>query len=689
MGDAGSIPLGFLSAALGILGWRAGHWPLWFPLLVFSPFVVDASLTLARRVLRGERFWQAHRSHYYQRLVQLGWGHRNTALAEYALMAACGGLALWALGQTPAAQWMAVGTAVVAYLVLAAPSISRGAGARRGLEAMLQRINWRASVAFLHDVAAAAAAWALAYLLRFNLELHEPYSGAMLANLGWVVAAQTGICLWLRMYRGLWRFASLPDLRRILVAAVLGTMTIAVGVVLAQRPRRAAIGVHPLPGAARDDHGREPARLPRVEGRSSQPHGERRPARDRPRRWHRGREPAQERRPQRRVELRRVARRRSGEAPARDPGRACPRHARGARADRVEPRCRARGDCDARRIPPGPPPRGGALPWCRAPGDDGPVLRGSGRGQGHRLPAPQSRARRSARPRPGGARRRGATRLAHRPHGARYRRGRLDRRRALPPDPALRAGAARGVGDARARPLHHRTGVRRPERRDAARLRDRRRPHEAAHRRGDRGAPAVGDLPRRGVQARAADGGRERVGGGAQQCARHLARRGRGSPARRGEARAHLDRQGGQPDQRHGRLEAARRAALPAALRRADPVRVGAVRQRARVHRQRHSEVPQADRRRRAGDGDASRDPALLHVDPRGRAAGAAGGADGPRRRDLRARHGRAGEDRRSRARADPPLRALRERRADRVHRPTAGREALSRSCSPTTSARS
>jgi FlaA1/EpsC-like NDP-sugar epimerase len=101
---------------------------------------------------------------------------------------------------------------------------------------MLQRINWRASVAFLHDVAAAAAAWVLAYLLRFNLELHEPYSGAMLANLGWVVAAQTGICLWLRMYRGLWRFASLPDLRRILVAAVLGTMTIAVGVVLAQRP---------------------------------------------------------------------------------------------------------------------------------------------------------------------------------------------------------------------------------------------------------------------------------------------------------------------------------------------------------------------------------------------------------------------------------------------------------------------
>jgi len=119
MGDAGSIPLGFLAAALGILGWRAGHWPLWFPVLVFSPFIIDASLTLARRVLRGERVWRAHRSHYYQRLVQLGWGHRNTALVEYALMAACGALGLWALGQPFAVQWAAVGAAAVAYLVLA------------------------------------------------------------------------------------------------------------------------------------------------------------------------------------------------------------------------------------------------------------------------------------------------------------------------------------------------------------------------------------------------------------------------------------------------------------------------------------------------------------------------------------------------------------------------------------------
>lgn len=93
MGDAGSIPLGFLAAVLGILGVQQNVWPWLFPLLVFSPFVVDASVTLAKRGLRGEKIWQAHRSHYYQRVVLLGASHRQLAWAAYALMAASAALA--------------------------------------------------------------------------------------------------------------------------------------------------------------------------------------------------------------------------------------------------------------------------------------------------------------------------------------------------------------------------------------------------------------------------------------------------------------------------------------------------------------------------------------------------------------------------------------------------------------------
>lgn len=106
MGDAGSIPLGFLAAAMGLWGWQQSLWPAWFPLLVFSPFVVDATVTLGKRVLRGEKVWQAHREHYYQRLVQIGWGHRRTALFEYALMLAAGISAIWAMQWSMDWPWL-------------------------------------------------------------------------------------------------------------------------------------------------------------------------------------------------------------------------------------------------------------------------------------------------------------------------------------------------------------------------------------------------------------------------------------------------------------------------------------------------------------------------------------------------------------------------------------------------------
>lgn len=94
LGDAGSTTLGFLAAGLGLIGWEDGLWSIWFPILVFSPFIMDATLTLAKRIFRGERFWQAHRQHWYQRLVLSGWSHRKTALAEYGLMCVCGAGAL-------------------------------------------------------------------------------------------------------------------------------------------------------------------------------------------------------------------------------------------------------------------------------------------------------------------------------------------------------------------------------------------------------------------------------------------------------------------------------------------------------------------------------------------------------------------------------------------------------------------
>jgi UDP-N-acetylmuramyl pentapeptide phosphotransferase/UDP-N-acetylglucosamine-1-phosphate transferase len=111
LGDVGSIPLGFLAAALGLLGWREDLWPLWFPLLVFGPFNADATITLIKRLLRRQKVWRPHRDHYYQRIVRMGLGHRTAALMGYLVMALCAAAALLGRNQPPAFQAAAFGAA--------------------------------------------------------------------------------------------------------------------------------------------------------------------------------------------------------------------------------------------------------------------------------------------------------------------------------------------------------------------------------------------------------------------------------------------------------------------------------------------------------------------------------------------------------------------------------------------------
>lgn len=86
LGDSGSIPLGFLSAAMGWYGVSHELWPLSLPILTFFPFLFDATYTLVRRVIRGDRVWLPHREHLYQRVVRSGLGHRKVAIVSYTLM---------------------------------------------------------------------------------------------------------------------------------------------------------------------------------------------------------------------------------------------------------------------------------------------------------------------------------------------------------------------------------------------------------------------------------------------------------------------------------------------------------------------------------------------------------------------------------------------------------------------------
>jgi len=85
----------------------------------------------------------------------------------------------------------------------------------------------RASLAFAHDVAAAGAAWLAAFWLRFELQMPPPeFARVALTTLPAVLALHA-LAFWaLGLYRGLWRYASLPDLQRILAAVAVAALAV-------------------------------------------------------------------------------------------------------------------------------------------------------------------------------------------------------------------------------------------------------------------------------------------------------------------------------------------------------------------------------------------------------------------------------------------------------------------------------
>jgi FlaA1/EpsC-like NDP-sugar epimerase len=92
--------------------------------------------------------------------------------------------------------------------------------------------SWRTWVTAFHDVLAAAASWLAAYQLRFNFEVSDFYATLMFRDLAWILPLQALVSWRSGMYLGLWRYASITDLRRILVAVGLGALGVALVVAL-------------------------------------------------------------------------------------------------------------------------------------------------------------------------------------------------------------------------------------------------------------------------------------------------------------------------------------------------------------------------------------------------------------------------------------------------------------------------
>ena len=109
-------------------------------------------------------------------------------------------------------------------------------------------MNWRTFLAFIHDLSATALMWLAAYWIRFNFDIPADFLASSWKALVWVMPLYAVIYLKFGLYRGIWRYASMGDLRRLLIAVGLGAVATAGIVYMIQAPvvPRSVLLLHPI-----------------------------------------------------------------------------------------------------------------------------------------------------------------------------------------------------------------------------------------------------------------------------------------------------------------------------------------------------------------------------------------------------------------------------------------------------------
>ena len=119
MGDVGSLSIGFCVASIAVIGDNRYGIPIVAFVILMGVFVGDATVTLFRRLFRGEKVLQAHRGHFYQRAVRAGCSHDHvveTVIGINVLLAICGSLIVFKVGN----MWVWI---TAAFIILAAAAL--------------------------------------------------------------------------------------------------------------------------------------------------------------------------------------------------------------------------------------------------------------------------------------------------------------------------------------------------------------------------------------------------------------------------------------------------------------------------------------------------------------------------------------------------------------------------------------
>ncbi len=229
MGDGGSTFFGFFFAYFAITGNRlTPELPFFIPVLVLSSLYLDAGLTLIKRASRGEAIFDAHHTHYYQRLLSLGLNHKQVTVLEYALNVLLG---ISAVIYFKAGSYFLVFLSLC-WVVIFTALILKIRGLERG-----DRLFWEKRTLFvvIVDLLLITLSYMGAYFLRLNFRFTQPEGIAMLKAYPIVLVVRSACFHWYGLYRGVWKYTSIEDLLKIIKAVTAGSAIILTSVVLLYR----------------------------------------------------------------------------------------------------------------------------------------------------------------------------------------------------------------------------------------------------------------------------------------------------------------------------------------------------------------------------------------------------------------------------------------------------------------------
>jgi UDP-GlcNAc:undecaprenyl-phosphate GlcNAc-1-phosphate transferase len=229
MGDSGSTFLGFLFAYAALAGNRLEpELPVFIPMLLLSSLYLDAGLTLFNRMIKRENIFQAHHTHYYQRLLSLGLNHKQVTLLEYLLIILLG---VSAVVYFKAGGFFPIFLSVC-WFVLFTMAILKIRGLERG-----DKLFWEKRTLFAIglDLVLITVAYLGAYFLRMNFRFTDPEGVAVIRALPLVLVVRSAVFFKYGLYRSVYKYTSTADIIRIVKAVTMGSAIILIAVVLLYR----------------------------------------------------------------------------------------------------------------------------------------------------------------------------------------------------------------------------------------------------------------------------------------------------------------------------------------------------------------------------------------------------------------------------------------------------------------------